>query len=221
MLGADLPYVSLAHADGLKYRVDELGSISCNGRAGVSDSTASALWLMDALFSIAADHIDGVNLHTYPGSVNGLFDFTRSHGRWKAAVHPLYYGALMFAKAAPTGSRLLRIHSSSQDRLRAWATLGRDHRIRVLLINDSLRSSSQTLLRPPRGFGSRAATIERLLAPSAYATSGITLGGRGFGRRSSSGTLRPPRLQIAEPRRRRYRVEVPPGSAALVTLAPN
>ncbi len=221
MLGADLPYVSLAHADGLTYRVDELGSTSCNGRAGVSNSAASALWLMDALFSIARDQIDGVNLHTYPNSVNGLFDFRRSHGRWKAAVHPLYYGALMFAKAAPSGSRLLATHSSSQDRLRAWATLGRDHRVRVLLINDSLRSSSQTLLRPPRGFGSRAATIERLHTPSAYATNGITLGGHGFSRRSSSGTLPPPHLQISKPSRGRYRVTVPPSSAALVTLAPN
>lgn len=221
MLGADLPYVSLAHADGLTYRIDELGSTSCNGRAGVSNSAASALWLMDALFSIAADHIDGVNLHTYPNSVNGLFDFTRSHGRWRAAVHPLYYGALMFAKAAPSGSRLLRIHSSSQDRLRAWATLGRDHRVRVLLINDSVRSSSQTLLRPPRGFGSRVATIERLLTPSVYATSGITLGGHGFGRGNSSGTLPPPQPQISRPSRGRYRVAVPAGSAALVTLAPN
>ena len=221
MLGADLPYVSLAHADGLKYRVDELGSISCNGRAGVSNSAASALWLMDALFSIAADHIDGVNLHTYPNSVNGLFDFTRSHGRWKGAVHPLYYGALMFAKAAPSGSRLLRIRTSRQDRLRAWATLGRDHRVRILLINDSLRSSSQTQLRPPRGFGSRAGTIERLLAPSVYATSGLTLGGHGFGHLTSAGILAPPVLQTAKLSRGRYRITVPAGSAALVTLAPN
>ena len=69
------PYVALAHRNGAAYRIDEMGSISCNGRLGVSNTMASALWVMDALFTIAADGVDGVNLHTYPNSANGLFDF--------------------------------------------------------------------------------------------------------------------------------------------------
>ena len=95
------PYVALAHRNGAAYRIDEMGSVSCNGRRGVSNTMASALWVMDALFTMAADGVDGVNLHTYPNSDNGLFDFSAAHGHRRAGVHPLYYGALMFAQAAP------------------------------------------------------------------------------------------------------------------------
>ena len=58
------PYVALAHRNGAAYRIDEMGSVTCNGRRGVSDTLASALWVMDALFTMAGDGVDGVNLHT-------------------------------------------------------------------------------------------------------------------------------------------------------------
>ena len=86
------PYVALAHGAGDTFRVDEMNSVTCNGRVGVSNTFASALWVMDALFTLAGDGVDGVNIHTYPDAANGLFDFTRAHGRWAATVHPIYYG---------------------------------------------------------------------------------------------------------------------------------
>ena len=126
----------------------------------------------------------------------------------------------MFAQAAPPGSRLLQIATSSQDQLRAWATLGPDHRVRVLLINDSLHRSAQTRVHAPRRFRPRAASVERLLASSAYATTGITLGGQSFGATTSTGTIPSPVLQSVAPRSGTYTVAVPPGTAALLTLAP-
>ena len=83
------PYVALAHRVGATFRVDEINSVTCNGRLGVSNTFASALWVMDALFSIAADGVDGVNIHTYQDAANGLFDFDRSHAQWNGCVHPL------------------------------------------------------------------------------------------------------------------------------------
>ena len=91
---------------------------------GVSDTMASALWAAGALFSVAQDGVDGVNLHSYPGLSNALFDFTDSTRGWTGAVHPLYYGALLFAHAAPTGSRLLRVSLSGPPTLHGWATTG-------------------------------------------------------------------------------------------------
>ena len=210
------PYVALAHRNGAAYRIDEMGSVTCNGRRGVSDTLASALWVMDALFTMAGDGVDGVNLHTYPNSANGLFDFSSAHGRSRASVHPLYYGALMFAQAAPAGSRLLRVVSGSQGPLRAWATLAPDHRIRVLLINDSLTSSALAVVRTPVAPG--PASLERLRASSAYATSGVTLGGQTFGAATTTGLLAPPVAQSVTPRGGTYSVTLPAGSAALLTL---
>jgi hypothetical protein len=210
------PYVALAHRNGAAYRIDEMGSVSCNGRLGVSNTLASALWVMDALFTMAGDGVDGVNLHSYPHSVNGLFDFSTAHGHPRASVHPLYYGALMFAQAAPAGSRLLRVVSGSQGPLRAWATLAPDHHVRVLLINDSLSSSALAVVRTPGVPG--PASLERLRASSAYATSGVTLGGQTFGAATGTGMLAPATAQSVTPHGGTYSVTLPAGSAALITL---
>ncbi len=195
------PFIGDAHRAGASFRIDEMGSVTCNGRAGVSDTAASALWVMDALFSVARDGVDGVNLHSYPGSVNGLFDFTQSGDRWTATVHPLYYGALMFARAAPAGSRLLQISSGDQSQIRAWATLGADHRVRVLLINTGQRAGdgSRAVIHAPAGYGSRPAALQRLRAPGVGATGGLTLGGRQFGA-TTTGVLADPVAQTTSPR---------------------
>jgi hypothetical protein len=124
----------------------------------------------------------------------------------------------MFSQAAPAGSRLLRVQSGSQNRLRAWATSGGDHVLRVLLINDSLSSTALALIRTPRGFNSGAGWIERLRAPSAYAESGITLGGQRYATNTTTGVLRPPVLQPVAPRSGTYRVVVPASSAALLIV---
>ncbi len=211
------PYIGLAHRDGAAFRIDEMNSVTCNGRLGVSNTMASALWMMDALFTMAAHGVDGVNIHTYPQAANGLFDFLRSHGRWEGMVHAPYYGALMFEQAAPAGSRLLALHAGSQQQVRAWATLGPDHRERVLLINDSLTASAQALV---AGVGAGPATVARLRAPSAYATGGLSLGGVGFGARTATGALPAVRAQSVTPRSGRYTVTMPAASAALLTVAP-
>lgn len=213
------PFVSFAHRVGDSFRVDEMNSVSCNGRLGVSNTLASALWILDSLFTLDADGVDGVNIHTYTDAANGLFDLSRSHGQWAGEVHPLYYGMLMFAEAAPPGSRLLRIQSSHQGRLRAWATLAPDHRTRVLLINDSLTSTAVARVRASGARG--AASLESLRASSAYATSGVFLGGQTFGPQTPTGALAPPREQTVAPRSGVYNVVVPAGSAGLVTFAPS
>jgi len=210
--------VALAHAVGAGFRIDEMNSVTCNGRLGVSNTFASALWVMDALFAIAAEGIDGVNIHTYPEAANGLFDFDRSGAQWQAIVHPLYYGVLMFAQAAPAGYRLLRIRAGAQDQVRSWATLAPDHRIRVLLINDSLTRPALALVRTAGA--TRPASIERLRASSAYATGGVTLGGESFGTSTQTGLLAAPRPQTLRARSGLYAVTVPAASAALVTVGP-
>jgi hypothetical protein len=219
LLNGDGPYITLAHADGGSYRVDEMGSVTCNGRPGVSDTMASALWALDALFYMDSRDVDGVNLHSFPGSANGLFDLAQVNGTWHATVHPLYYGALMFAQAAPEGSRLLAVRAGGQPQLRAWSTLGADHRVRVLLINDNLQSTGQILVHSPAGWGSQTAPMERLLAPSASATTGITLGGHSFSAASDGGLPAPQPLTVS-PQRGAYAVTLAPGSAALLTLSP-
>jgi hypothetical protein len=212
---SDIP---LAHRNGASYRVDEMGSVTCHGRAGVSNTMASALWVLDSLFSLARQGVDGVNLHTYPGSTNGLFDLRLAHGRWRGTIHPLYYGALMFARAAPAGSRLLRVAAPTTASFRSWATLGRDGRVRVTLINDSLTSGVRVQVRAPAGFGSAPGTVVGLRARSAYATSGVTLGGRSFGAVTTTGALASALAPKIASHAGTYDVSLPAASASVLTL---
>lgn len=210
--------LALAHHDGATFRLDEMGSVTCNGRPGVSDTMASALWAMDALFSLARSGVDGVNLHSFQNSNNGLFDFQRSTMGWQAVVHPLYYGALMFARAAPPGSRVLQIVAGSQEQVRVWATLGTDDQVRVLVINDSLTHGARAVVHAPAGYGSKPAALQRLSAPSAAATHGVTLGGQQFGT-TSTGVLAPAIPQTLNAASGAYTVALPPSSAALLVLS--
>jgi hypothetical protein len=209
-------YVTDAHGHGDVIRIDEMNTVSCGGAPGVSNAFASALWSVDALFQMARVGVDGVNIHTFRGATYELFTFKRVNGTWTGFVAPQYYGMLMFAQAAPPGSRLLRVGGVSRS-LRAWATRARDGRTRVVLINDDTRHARTVGVRAPVSGG--PASLERLLAPSVHATSGVTLGGRSFGPETSTGRLAgASQVAVVRPLAHRYVVRLPPASAALVTL---
>jgi hypothetical protein len=213
------PYIALAHQNSATFRIDEMGSVSCNGRAGVSNTMASALWLMDALMSLWSSGVDGVNLHTFPHEINNLFDLSHSQGRWVGRVHPLYYGALMFALAVPRGARLLEVDSSSEAQLRSWATLSRGGVLRVLLINDNQNRQVRAAVTVPPGFRSDSATVLRLTAASAEAAHGLSIGTVGFGPRTTTGVLPTPVTTVLTPRHGTFRLQLGGSSAALLTLS--
>ena len=208
-------YVAIAHSRGAIFRVDEMQSVACGGKRGVSNTFASALWALNALFSMAAQGVDGVNVHTFPGASYGLFTFRRTGEQWSASVRPEYYGLALFAQAAPAGSRLLAVRTLGPAAVRAWATRGADGHLRVLLLNDDPRRGHVVAVSAPGVTGD--ATTERLTAPSAWATSGVTLGGRRFD--PLTGALSGPHRALrVPPYAGRHTVVLPAASAALVTL---
>lgn len=210
-------YVGIAHSHHVPLRIDELNAVSCGGQRGVSDVFASALWALDALFEMARVGVDGVNFHTVPNTINELISARLAGGKWSSYVHPQYYGMMMFAQAAPAAARLLRVTGASGT-LRAWATRASDGQLRVTLINDDPRSARQVTLRLAVAHGT--ATVERLAAPGLGAKSGVTLGGQGFGAKTTTGLLAG-RVQSStvRPAGRSYSVRVPAASAALLTFA--
>jgi hypothetical protein len=209
------PYVAMAHAQGLPFRVDEMNSVACAGSHGVSDTFASALWMLDTLFEMANVGVDGVNIHTLPNSRYAPFSFTHTGSTWQATVHPEYYGMLMFAQADPPGSRLLPIGGLPPGALRMWATLAPDGSERVVLINEDPSNPQSVLLTAP----GTSATVEQLTASSVDATSGVTLGGLSFADGTATGLLTG-QAQIATiyPVLGLYSATVPAGSAMMLTL---
>jgi hypothetical protein len=209
------PYVSIAHKRKLGFRVDEMNSVSGSGRKGVSDTFAAALWMLDSLFNLASVGVQGVNVHTLPNAAYQPFSFSQSGGKWQAAVTPEYYGMLMFARAFPQGARLLPVAVAGGP-VKVWATLGRDGKTRVALINKDTTTPVTVHLKLPGT--SAPATLGRLTAPAIDATSGVTFDGQTFGDEtqtgSPSGTTQ---TQTVNGSLGTYTVQVPPASAALLT----
>jgi Glycosyl hydrolase family 79 C-terminal beta domain len=192
-----------------------MNTVSCGDEPQVGFSFASALWALDTLFAMARVGVDGVNIHSSLASTTALFKFTRRNGDWWASVEPEYYGLLMFAQAAPPGSRLLRVAGAGA--VRAWATRAPDGHIRLVLINPSA-SEGETIEVNASGRAAEApATLEALRAPSLSASSGVTLGGQSFGADTQTGQLTPQASSVS-PHEGHLVVVVPAASAALLTL---
>jgi hypothetical protein len=207
------PSVQVAHSRRLPFRLDELNSASCSGRRGVSDTFASALWLADTLFDLAAVGVDGVNLHTLPRAAYQPFSFTHPRSGWRGTVAPLYYGALFFTRAFPAGARLLPVSTSGP--LSAWATVDAQGTVRTTLINKSPAPVTAELEVP--GGAWAPLSSQALLAPSIDATGGVSLAGQSFGASTATGTLPgAPATGSVPGAIVGYAVTVPPYSALLL-----
>jgi hypothetical protein len=135
-------------------------------------------------------------------------------------VRPIYYGLQLFAQAAPPGARLLAVTRHGADAgLSAWATRDRRRRLRVVVINKSQSQRKTVTVDLPAGTPATAsATVERMVAPSARAKGGVTLGGRSYGAQTRSGQLAAPQGERVHAADGRVTLSVPGASAALVTV---
>jgi hypothetical protein len=208
--------VASAHARGLPLRIDELNTVSCGADPVVSQTFASALWALDALFELDRAGVDGVQMHTFPGAGYALFTLRHAAGAWTGTVAPEYYGLLAFAAVAPPGSRLLAVSGTPSPAIKIWATIGRDGHVRVAAINkDPARSSTLRLAIPGTG---GSGTLQRLTAPGVNARSGVTLGGQSVG--TTSGELGGAAVhETVSAVNGRYAIRVPAASAALLDLS--
>ena len=102
--------VSIAHAQHVGFRVDEVNSIACGGEDGVSNTFGSALWAIDIMFEFARAGVDGINWQTPNGAAYSFLSFNISHqGAHRIyrikTIAPLYYGLLFFQAATGNHAR--------------------------------------------------------------------------------------------------------------------
>ena len=198
---------------GLPYRICEVNSFSGGGRPGVSDTMAAALWVLDYMFTLAANGCTGVNMET---GVNQL-DFVSSyspigddeHGHYTA--RPEYYGMLAFARAG-RGELLGVEMDGAAPELKAYATEVGRNALAVTLINKGGRGWSVQI---DAGGQGREASVLRLSGPAVDAKSGVTLGGSEV---TPGGIWKPARLEKAPVRNGRLEIEVPAASSAVVEM---
>lgn len=209
------PLVQVAHDHKAQLRVDEMNITPCPTQASLlRTSFATSLWALNSMFEMANAMVDGVNVDATTAGVDDLFTFEQSDGRWQAAVTPEYYGLLMFADAAPAGSRLLRLQQPASPRLHAWATQGPSGVVRVVIINDGYRAE---LVRVELPHAKVPGTLERLARGANH--QGATLGGQTFGTSTGTGMLPGTRrLVVVEPQAQDYTFTAPALSAELLTI---
>jgi hypothetical protein len=211
-----VPYVTEAHAAGIKFRLDELNSAACTGKAGVSDTFASSLWMLDTLFNMAAVGVDGINVHTLPKAAYEPFTFSESSkGVWSADVRPAYYGMLMFAQADPPGSRLLNV-TVPGGLLKVWAVQTPSGHTNIVVINKDPANNYN--VRITLAGAQTPLSSVALSAPSVAATGDVTIGGQSFPQNATTATLAGTKTTgTVEPSALGYDIDVPAASAVMLT----
>ena len=213
------PWVQIAHSAHRLLRVDELNSVACRGKAGVSDTFASSLWATDALFALARAGVDGVNLHTLPKAAYELFHFTDTRAR-VVGLRPaglLRPSALRAGRTArrPPARREWAHRGHRTERLGHPDGRGRPARGADQRESDPRHGRSACAWRPGREAPPGSSGFRR---PASHARTGVTWGGRSYGSATTSGRLAAPQTQTLTRRAGRYTLSVRHGSAALVTF---
>src|SRR3954454_14330477 len=167
--------------------LDEANSVSCEGKDGVSDTHASALWAVDNELSVAQTGVRGMYFHSAIarcGAPKPLYkayppfcaptDADAAAGRLRA--QPEYYGLLMLQQVG-TGY-FQTVDDSDVARLRAYALRNGD-RLRLVLVNVAASTSVTTTVKLGGTYTSGAQI--QLTGAALDAKSGLRLGGHPVG----------------------------------------
>lgn len=181
-----------AKAVNLPVRVDETNSAAGGGVRGVSDTYASALWVLNDVLEMAQAGFAGVNLHGGLGVCgaplyNGKFQLytpicAANDADAAAKVYhamPEYYGLWLAGRLGP--GRFLPVRLTTDRNVTAYATRGDDGRTRLIIIDKDDVSSGPVPVDVTAG--GQVAKVLHLtgtsLAGTATAIQGLTVDRRG------------------------------------------
>ena len=169
-------------AAGAPVRLAECNSYYNGGAPGVSNGYASALWVIDFLFTCAIWEVSGVNLH---GGGRGAYTTIADQNGAVVEVRPQFYGLTLFQLAGQ--GRILRTTIDAQGRtVTAYAVASSTGALRLVLVNKDFRDDLDIAVSLPRA-ASRATALTLgqrspdASGPSLTAASGVTLQGAAVG----------------------------------------
>lgn len=228
--------VRAARAVGVPVRLDETNSASCGGQDGVSNTLASALWMVEYLVTVAQRGVDGVGIQgglaacrgytplcvpgaegpaagTAPG-IDAVADASLGaavSGDGRLAAQPDFYGLLLVHQLE--GGRWLPF-TTTQPRT-TWEAAAKmpNGAVRVVIVNPSPSAGADLTVRTLGQYG--RAQVRWLTGPSLRATSGVTLGGAQVG---ANGTWAPLPDRVLPGNADGVHVQVPAATAALITI---
>jgi hypothetical protein len=197
-------YLSVSRASAIRFRLDETNTVSCGGRAGVSNTFASALWAVDYIARLMAADVAGMNLQGNPTNCRGYTPVCAPTpqllARGAFTAQPEWYALELTSPLI--GDRPVQATTRpTRPNLDVFA-FQRGDGLHVLIVDEDPPGANRAAVSLDVGRGFGAATVLSLTAPSTSAMSGVRLVGR---------AVAPSRLGVIT-------LTASPGSATLVTV---
>jgi len=154
------------------YRFAETNSFYNGGAPNVSDSYASALWVIDHLFACALNGAQGINLHG-GGDSTGYTPIADSSGV-VVGVRPEFYGVTLFTLA---GQGTLQPATISAGGLNAtaYAVQSATGALDIIINNKDETQNLSVTIQLPRS--AQTAQLIAMTGPSLSATTGVAIQG--------------------------------------------
>jgi hypothetical protein len=156
---------------GVPFRISECNSFANGGAAGVSDSYASSLWVIDFLFAAALGGSTGVNMHG--GGSSAGYEPIADHSGAVIDVRPEYYGLLLFAMAG-TGTLLQTQLSAGTVDVTAYALRTQSGGLNLIFVNKDTQDLNITI---EANQTIQTASAQTMTGPNLAATAGVTIQG--------------------------------------------
>ena len=205
-----VPLLAASQAAGVPFRMAETNSFYNGGAPNVSDSYASALWVIDHLFTIAQGGGVGVNLHG-GGDSDGYTPIADNNGVVVEA-RPEYYGVLLCALAGQ-GALLGTTIDAGSLNTSAFTVQNSASQLSLIINNKDETQNLQFTATCPGSV--QSATLQVLTGPSLSATSGVTIQGSPVNPDGSFTPQSPYGLSVSGDTFTGY---VPAASAALISI---
>jgi hypothetical protein len=195
---------------GIPYRISECNSFFNGGAAGVSNSYASSLWVLDFLFDAAMGGATGVNMHG-GGNAPGYTPIADDSGAVIEA-RPEYYGLFLFALAGSGTLLETQVSAGSVD-VTAYAVRTPSGGLNIILVNkDTLQNLTLTI---QANQAIHTASMQIMTGPSLAAVSGVTIQGATM---NKDGTFAPASPGTLTPAEGQTTCFLPALSAALISI---
>ncbi|HLX68981.1 MAG TPA: glycosyl hydrolase family 79 C-terminal domain-containing protein [Verrucomicrobiae bacterium] len=167
---------AVSRESGVPFRINEVNSFYGGGKAGVSDTFASALWVLDYMYQIASYGGDGVNMETDINQLGWISHYSPIVHDQEGHCHarPEYYGMLAFGLTGAGDLLKTTLDKGGAINLTAYATRN-DSSLWVTLVNKDLSRDAEVAVALAMGY--TKAEAFRLEAPAITSTNQVVLSG--------------------------------------------
>ncbi|HEV7585159.1 MAG TPA: hypothetical protein VGO14_05210 [Solirubrobacteraceae bacterium] len=213
-------FMSVSRSRSIRFRMDELGSVSCGGADGISNAFASTLWATGYIVQAMAKGLAGVNFQGNPANCLGYAPVCAATAKRQATgmlgAQPAWYALLLARKLIGARSLPTRLSSRARPNILARSFLSGSGALRVVVVDDDPPGSPPAVLRLRVGPRYPQAAVLALSAPSPASTSGVRLGGRSVA--ADGSWHEPSQTPLIRRRGGIVSLTVAPSSAVLLTL---